>query len=119
VSVPDQLSVAGFDDTELARHLSPALTTVRSDPLGWGIASAKLLLDVIEAGSARGPAQPSTEKPLNIHIDLPPAELVLRDSCAPPPPPSLTPRAARRRTAPSNTRPSTNRTSNSTESEKA
>ena len=63
VSVPDQLSVTGFDDTELARHLSPALTTVRSDALGWGAAAAKLLLDVIEAGSARGPAPPQPQGP--------------------------------------------------------
>jgi DNA-binding LacI/PurR family transcriptional regulator len=104
VSVPDQLSVTGFDDTELARHLRPALTTVRSDALGWGAAAAKLLLDVIDAGPSRGPArrEHSAERPLVIHVELPPAELVLRDSCAPPP----------------STRQSTSRSSTRTESEK-
>jgi DNA-binding LacI/PurR family transcriptional regulator len=108
VSVPDQLSVTGFDDTELARHLRPALTTVRSDALGWGAAAAQLLLDVIDAGSVRGPArrERSAERPLLIHVELPPAELVLRDSCAPPP--STPP-----------TRQSTSRSSTRTESEKA
>jgi DNA-binding LacI/PurR family transcriptional regulator len=86
VSVPDQLSVTGFDDTELARHLNPALTTVRSDALGWGAAAAHLLLDVIDAGAAPGPTRSSRspERPLDVHVELPPAELVLRGSCAPP-----------------------------------
>jgi DNA-binding LacI/PurR family transcriptional regulator len=86
IKVPEQLSVTGFDDTELARHLTPALTTVRSDALGWGAAAAKLLLDVIEAGTTRGPAEPADSRvpPVRIHVELPPAELVLRASCAPP-----------------------------------
>jgi DNA-binding LacI/PurR family transcriptional regulator len=120
VAVPKQLSVTGFDDTELARHLSPALTTVRSDALGWGAAAAELLLDVIEAAAARGPllTRRTTAPVPATHLRLPPAELVLRDSCAPPP----RRRATRRRTTrPSTTPPSTTAPQSTvhTESEKS
>jgi DNA-binding LacI/PurR family transcriptional regulator len=108
LSVPGDLSVTGFDDTELARHLRPALTTVRSDALGWGAAAAELLLNVVEAAAA-----PTTPSATPVHLELPPAQLVIRDSCAPPPPASPGPRDARRRT----TTPSTSPFSHRTESE--
>jgi DNA-binding LacI/PurR family transcriptional regulator len=71
VKVPEQLSVTGFDDTPLAAYLQPALTTVRTDVVGWGRAAATRLLAVIDdkAGSP---------------IDLPEPEFVVRASTAPP-----------------------------------
>jgi DNA-binding LacI/PurR family transcriptional regulator len=90
LSVPDDLSVTGFDDTELSRHLRPTLTTVRSDPLGWGAAAAELLLDVVDQS-----ALPDGRRLDD--VDLPPAELVVRESCAPPPA-SARRRTTRRRT---------------------
>ena len=73
LSIPDDLSVTGFDDTELARHVHPPLTTVRMDALAMGRAAARTLLQLVEKGSAES-------------VELPPAELVLRRSTAPPAP---------------------------------
>lgn len=45
VSVPGQLSVAGFDDTDLAQLVWPALTTIRQPIRDLGYAAAELLLE--------------------------------------------------------------------------
>ena len=63
---PRDLSIVGFDATELAAHVYPALTTVRSDAAGWGQAAARVLLEHID-----GHAQ---------DVELPPARLVVRAS---------------------------------------
>jgi DNA-binding LacI/PurR family transcriptional regulator len=66
VRVPDELSIVGFDDTELAAHVQPPLTSVRSDAAGWGRAAARALLDHIDGRGA--------------DIELPPARLIVRAS---------------------------------------
>jgi DNA-binding LacI/PurR family transcriptional regulator len=71
VDVPGQLSVTGFDDTPLAAYLQPALTTVRTDVVGWGRAAANQLLALIDQEAGR-------------EIDLSPPEFVIRASTAPP-----------------------------------
>lgn len=48
LSVPGQLSVVGFDDTELARILSPQLTTVRQPMEELGRTAVSLLNRLIE-----------------------------------------------------------------------
>ena len=48
VSVPGQLSVAGFDDTDLAQLVWPSLTTVRQPIRDLGFAAADLLLEFDE-----------------------------------------------------------------------
>ncbi|MEH0825391.1 MULTISPECIES: LacI family DNA-binding transcriptional regulator [unclassified Micromonospora] len=78
LDVPGQLSVTGFDDTELAAHISPALTSVRTDPSGWGGVAARTLLDLIDGNG--GP-----------DVEMPPAQLVVRASTAPPPTPHQSP----------------------------
>lgn len=75
IDVPGDLSVTGFDNTELAGYVTPPLTTVRTDPFGWGTAAADALLDLIDGG-------------LGGDIPAPPARLVVRGSTAPPPQPA-------------------------------
>lgn len=72
IDVPGQLSIAGFDDTELAAHLQPPLTTVTTDVTGWGRAAATRLLDLIDQ---RKPSEST----------LSPPELVVRGSTGPAP----------------------------------
>ena len=47
-AVPDDMSITGFDDTELAQHVQPPLTSVRTDVAGWGARAAEALLDRID-----------------------------------------------------------------------
>lgn len=71
LALPRDLSVVGFDDAELSAHVRPALTTVRTDPYGWGAAAGRCLLDLVHG---RG----------EVEVTLPPPGLVVRDSTAPP-----------------------------------
>lgn len=69
VSVPEEISVTGFDDIELAAHLQPPLTTVSTDVVAWGRAAATRLLELIDH-----------ETPTPHH--LPDSRLVVRSSTA-------------------------------------
>ncbi|MGB9780682.1 LacI family DNA-binding transcriptional regulator [Caldanaerobacter subterraneus] len=64
--IPEDISLVGFDDIELASLITPALTTIRQDTFKMGYTAAKHLLAII-----RG------EKPQHIVI---PHKLVIRDS---------------------------------------
>lgn len=75
--VPDDLSVVGFDDNPLASRMRPALTTVRQDVTAKGHAAATELRVALER--ARTGAAPKAARVLLT------AELVVRDSTAPPP----------------------------------
>ncbi|PTM59939.1 LacI family DNA-binding transcriptional regulator [Desmospora activa] len=48
VSLPEEFSVAGFDDEELASLITPRLTTVRHSPYQMGYKSAQILTDRIK-----------------------------------------------------------------------
>ena len=70
IRVPEDLSVIGYDDLEIAQHLG--LSTVRQSLYESGTSGARMLLDAM----GDGPAAPQ-------HVELP-LELVARDSTAPP-----------------------------------
>jgi DNA-binding LacI/PurR family transcriptional regulator len=72
-SVPDDVSVVGYDDIPEAAHLLPPLTTVRTDFAEIGTRSLRLLLHRIDADREPPPAS-----------SLVPVDLVVRRSSAPP-----------------------------------
>ena len=75
-SVPDDVSIIGFDDVPLARFYAPALTTVRQDFSALGkVCFAKLL-------AAFNPGRAQLQAPR-----LPKAKLIVRESAGPPPRP--------------------------------
>ena len=69
--VPEQLSVAGYDDVDIARYVTPPLTTIHQPKLRLGEIAMQMLLDILDG-------RPVQSKIL-------PNELVVRDSTAPPP----------------------------------
>ena len=77
LSVPDDVSVVGFDDSPLAARTRPALTTVRQDVNAKGRAAASALLAAIERAKTGAAARVR-------HLVLP-TELVVRESTAKPP----------------------------------
>ncbi|NWL89914.1 LacI family transcriptional regulator [Paenibacillus sp. 79R4] len=70
LSVPEDISVVGFDDIEMAKYLTPALTTVRQDTYVLGKRAADMLIYCIEGGT-------------EIQQAVIPVELVIRESCRP------------------------------------
>jgi DNA-binding LacI/PurR family transcriptional regulator len=73
--VPADLSVVGYDDSEMAAYLVPALTTVRQDLRGVGQRCMERLISAMRDG-----------KPLPPTLDLLSPELVVRASTGPPGP---------------------------------
>jgi LacI family repressor for deo operon, udp, cdd, tsx, nupC, and nupG len=70
VDVPGQVSVIGFDNIEVAAHLTPALTTIRQPRSLIGARAAQLLIAMIDDGAMIGPT-----------VTLP-VELIRRNSVA-------------------------------------
>ncbi len=73
VAVPSEVSIVGCDDLELARLMTPELTTVSIPARELGARAARLLLERMEGREGRVP------RPL-------PVRLVVRGTTAPPPP---------------------------------
>jgi|HubBroStandDraft_5_1064220.scaffolds.fasta_scaffold03967_3 LacI family transcriptional regulator len=74
ISIPDQLSVLGFDDYLWNNHFNPTLTAVAQPTHEIGRKSFELLLKLI--------LQPAEEKTSPVHVRIP-AELRVRNSTAP------------------------------------
>lgn len=75
ISIPDELSVLGFDDYLWNNHFNPTLTAVAQPTHAIGKRSFELLLQLI--------LQPEEEKTSPVHVRIP-AELRIRNSTAPP-----------------------------------
>lgn len=67
--VPEDVSVVGFDDTELARHAAPPLTTMRIHSRDMAHSAARRLLERVQS-----PGLPA------VRIEFP-IDLVIRKSC--------------------------------------
>ncbi|RXH57546.1 LacI family DNA-binding transcriptional regulator [Granulicella sibirica] len=76
IKIPEEMSVLGFDDFELASVITPPFTTVAQSPVEVARRSMALLLERIQGvktGAASSPAK-----------ILLPVKLMVRSSCAPP-----------------------------------
>lgn len=71
LAVPGDLSITGFDGSDISAFVFPALTTITSDPVEWGRVAARTLLDQVATGAAS-------------NVTLTPATLLVRRSTAPP-----------------------------------
>ncbi|GAB2995605.1 LacI family transcriptional regulator [Amycolatopsis acidiphila] len=75
ISVPQKVSVTGFDDVSFASYVRPKLTTVSVPTYRIGTTAAELLLSAL-----RG--EPDSDGGKRVVL---PTEVVIRDSSAPPP----------------------------------
>ena len=73
MSIPEDVSVVGYDDIPLAQWLGPSLTTVRQPLREMAGTATEMVLSIA-----------SGERPSNLRIDLA-TELVVRESTAPAP----------------------------------
>lgn len=76
-TVPDDVSVVGFDDIPYASLISPALTTVSVDRFRTGAAAARSLLDTMGLRRAR-PSQVLLPAHLRVRESTGPASALLR-----------------------------------------
>ena len=71
LSIPGDLSIVGFDDTDMSAHLDPPLTTARVPSRQMGEKIASYIINHLERGTTESPPQLE-------------AELIIRNSTAPP-----------------------------------
>lgn len=71
LNVPGDVSIVGFDDIEMSRYITPALTTIRQHTEQLGAVAAEILTSSIE------------EQDTAVKSVMLPVELIIRDSCRP------------------------------------
>jgi DNA-binding LacI/PurR family transcriptional regulator len=70
--VPDDISITGYDDAEIAGHLHPSLTSVATDAREWGSIVARTLMEALGGAEVA-------------HLTLPDPTLIIRESTGPAP----------------------------------
>lgn len=72
LTVPDDLSIVGFDDSEVSRIAWPSITTIRQPVFEMAVAAADMVLAQLEKGEVR-------------MREVHPHQLIVRESSGPPP----------------------------------
>ncbi|HRU29826.1 MAG TPA: substrate-binding domain-containing protein, partial [Treponema sp.] len=81
LSIPEDISLAGFDDDYLSRYLNPPLTTVTQPAAGLGEAAARLLLkQILSTSDSSAPINTKSDETEGHRIILP-TVLAQRESC--------------------------------------
>ncbi len=57
ISIPNQVGIVGFDDTEMGQNLSPALTTIRPPLEELGRRAADILLQIVNSSQSTEPKE--------------------------------------------------------------
>ncbi len=68
IRIPDDIAVVGFDNTEIAKALTPSLTTIKQPIYRQGVIAAEMIMDIISG------------KKVEEEIQIP-TELIIRQSC--------------------------------------
>jgi DNA-binding LacI/PurR family transcriptional regulator len=95
IQIPQEISIAGFDDLMTARMTNPPLTTMRQPFREMGHRAVDLLLLQIKKDTEKANSQNETDgasvteaesaSASNPHIELFDTELIVRKSVGPPP----------------------------------
>jgi len=82
VRVPEEISVAGFDDIPIARYVTPPLTTLRVDVAELGRRALGLLVDAVRRPSSPAPRRETIATTLVVRASTRGARTP--EPCAPP-----------------------------------